>query len=773
MDRHCGFLVATRQRTPHRAAAVSATIAVVQSGLDATTGWQYSPYSLVLGLAAILSVVLIFVVWRRRTTPGAVPFALFVLAAAEWAAGAAMEHASVDPLRKMLCAKLEYVGIMSVSVFWLIFVLAYTGRAEWLTRTRLALLGIVPVVTLALVWTNDSHHLVWSWITPSSGTLGAALVYGHGPWFWIAATYTYVLNLAGTIVLFRAILRAPGIYRSQTAALVAGLLVPWISNGLYLSGRSPLRGVDPTPLAFTLAALLYVWGIFRFRVFDLVPVARHAVIESMADGVFVLDARNRVVDINPAARRMIGVANEAIVGESARKLLASWPDVVERYRDVSEARGEVEVETAQGRRWLDLQISPLRGKGDRSPGRLIVVRDITAHKQADEALRAARSEAERANRLKSEFLANVSHEIRTPLNVILGYSRLIEKRAAARLHPDEEVFLTQIHGAGRHLLETVNKIIDMSRFHLEDFRFTSQPMALGDTLKSCVESLRVLADRKGLTLTLAMAPDPLWIVADPYAVRQALTNVIENAIKYTCDGAVDVRLERGGDGGAKVRVRDTGIGIDQEFLPRIFDAFAQEQGGYGRPFEGAGLGLVLAKKFVEASGGRISVESVKGEGSLFTLSFSLAPASMVESIGEPQASHPASQTADHPRVPTLLVEDDPTTQIFMRHLCGRKLDIHVAASADEARRVLEREPIQLVLMDLSIQGPTDGLELTRELRAAPRWRAIPIIAVTAHAYDSDRERSLAAGCDAYVSKPIDPDALLDTIGDVLRRRGRR
>lgn len=176
---------------------------------------------------------------------------------------------------------------------------------------------------------------------------------------------------------------------------------------------------------------------------------------------------------------------------------------------------------------------------------------------------------------------------------------------------------------------------------------------------------------------------------------------------------------------------------------------------------------------LDARGGRISVESEKGEGALFTLSFSLAPASTGESIGEPQPSPPASEPADYPQVPTLLVEDDPATQVFMRHLCGRTLDIHVAASADEARRVLEREPIQLILMDLSIPGPTDGLELTRALRAEPRWRAIPIIAVTAHASDSDRERSLAAGCDAYVSKPIDPDALLDTIGDVLRRRGRR
>lgn len=267
-----------------------------------------------------------------------------------------------------------------------------------------------------------------------------------------------------------------------------------------------------------------------------------------------------------------------------------------------------------------------------------------------------------------------------------------------------------------------------------------------------------------------MEPRDLWIVADAYAVRQAFTNVIENAIKYTRKGGVDVRLWSDGGSSATVSVRDTGIGIAADFLPRIFDEFAQEQGGYGRPFEGSGLGLALAKKFVEASGGRISLESAKDVGSIFRLSFPLAPESSDEPAREPTVAEPPREAAAPRLAPTLLVEDDPPTQEFMRHACAGHVDFHVAASAEEARAVLARTPVELILMDLSLPGETDGLELTRELREHPHWRTVPIVVLTGRAHDRDRERALAAGCDTYLSKPIDTDELLDTIARVLGRR---
>jgi CheY-like chemotaxis protein len=216
---------------------------------------------------------------------------------------------------------------------------------------------------------------------------------------------------------------------------------------------------------------------------------------------------------------------------------------------------------------------------------------------------------------------------------------------------------------------------------------------------------------------------------------------------------VEVRVRQQAERGVIV-VRDTGIGISAEFLPRVFEEFSQEVSGYGRPYEGTGLGLSLAKKFVEASGGTITVESRKGRGSAFTLAFPLTGA-------VPPSSAPA--------LPILLVEDDRLTREFMRTLLGPDFTVHTAGDAAEARAVLDREPVALILMDLTLAGPVDGLELTRQLRRTERWRATPIIAVTAHASDHAREDALAAGCDAYLVKPLDSDALAATMRGLLRR----
>jgi two-component system, OmpR family, sensor histidine kinase TorS len=177
--------------------------------------------------------------------------------------------------------------------------------------------------------------------------------------------------------------------------------------------------------------------------------------------------------------------------------------------------------------------------------------------------------------------------------------------------------------------------------------------------------------------------------------------------------------------------------------------------GYGRPYEGTGLGLSLAKKFVEASGGTITVESRKGRGSAFTLAFPLA-------AGGPPSAAP-------PPLPVLLVEDDRLTREFMRTLLGTGFTVHTANDAAEAWAVLDHRPVALILMDLTLAGPVGGLELTRQLRRTERWRTLPIIALTAHASAQDREDALAAGCDAYLTKPFEGDALTATMRGLLRR----
>ena len=349
--------------------------------------WQLTPYTLLLLAAAAISAALALFAWRRHSAPGAMPLALLMLAVAVWSLGYALELGSADLPTQVFWAKVEYLGIVSVPVMWLAFVLQYSGREKWLTRRNRVLLAIIPLVTLLLVWTNDTHGLIWSNIgqDTSSPFLVLDLTYGAG--FWINWVYSYLLLLLGTLLLIQTLLRSLYLYRGQLIALLIGALAPWIGNALYVSGLNPFPHLDLTPFAFTLSGLAVAWGLFRYRLLDIVPVARDAVVEGMSDGVIVLDAQNRIVDLNPAAQRIIGRPRAGVIGQPAPQVLSDQPDLIERYLDVAEAQAEIVLGEGEAQRVYDLRISPLHSQRGRPTGRLVVLRDITERKQAEKEIR--------------------------------------------------------------------------------------------------------------------------------------------------------------------------------------------------------------------------------------------------------------------------------------------------------------------------------------------------------------------------------------------------
>lgn len=275
--------------------------------------WQYTPYMLPLSVAATVSAALAVYAWHRRPAPGATPFTVLMLAVAEWALAYAFELGGLDLSTIVLGLKAEYLGIVTVPVAWLALVLQYTGRGKWLTRRNLSLLTIIPVVTLLLAWTNESHGLIWRHIELKSAGPVLAPVFSRGAWYWVNVGYGYSLLLLGVLLLIRMLVRSPALYRRQVSVLLVGAMMPWVGDMLWVFNLNPFTYLDPTPFAFTASGLVVAWGLFRYRLLDVVPVAHETVIGSMSDGVIVLDAQNRIVDLNPAAERIIGhTAAEAI-----------------------------------------------------------------------------------------------------------------------------------------------------------------------------------------------------------------------------------------------------------------------------------------------------------------------------------------------------------------------------------------------------------------------------------------------------------------------------
>ncbi len=390
-------------------------------------GWQYPPHLFPLVIAAVTSASLALLSWRRRAVPGAWAFLGLMGAVAGWSLGYALELASADEAAKLFWAKAQYLGIVLVPAAWLVFALQYTGRGRGVTRRFLALLSIEPLITLALVWTNEGHRLIWRELRLITWGNFSLLESVHGAAFWIHTAYSYLLLLLGTILLFRTFVCSPTLYRRQAGAILVGMLVPWAQNALYLSGLNPFPYLDLTPFAFTVTGLAVAWALFRFRLFDIVPVAREAVIESMEEGLIVLDRQNRIVDINPAAARVIGCTISEAIGRPANQVLVKVRDLVQRYWDVMEAHTEITMEWEGRSCYYDLRISPLRDERGRITGRVVLLRNITKRKRAEEALRA-----------REQFLALLNEITRAALEMpdLPTMTQVLADRLGELFHAD-------------------------------------------------------------------------------------------------------------------------------------------------------------------------------------------------------------------------------------------------------------------------------------------------------------------------------------------------
>ncbi len=507
-----------------------------------------------------------------------------------------------------------------------------------------------------------------------------------------------------------------------------------------------------------------------------------ALVDNTDDSIQVIDREGIIRYINRPHTRL-----EDVVGTSIYRWVV--PEDREQIRATLErvfatgvpASWETHVEMAafghdQPARWFSVKAVPTTTAQGVS-GAILIATDVSRTKQTEEELRRARDAAEAASRAKTAFVANMSHEVRTPLNAIIGFTELALEEA-----PNSPVtqHLQRVHTSSHALLAIINDLLTYSRIEAGRLTLKEVDFDLAALLDELRDTVAIDADRRGLSLTIERAAGtPRMLRGDPERLRQVLTNLLRNAIKFTSAGSVAVRADvlPGPPLQLTFSVVDTGIGVAEPDLARIFESFTQLDGSATRQYGGAGLGLAICQRLVTLMGGTLKVRSVPGQGSEFSFTVPLDLAEQMshpeESPGvPPSAADQASPSADPQRLrgARLLLADDVAENLELALAMLRRAGAEVVTVTDGAAAVaaVKNGRFDLVLMDLEMPH-LDGIEATRVIRADPRFADLPIIALTGHAMHGERCRSIEVGMTDHVAKPIDRRALIETVANHLGR----
>jgi PAS domain S-box-containing protein len=347
---------------------------------------RFTPLVIPVLVAAALSAVLLPIQLRRQATTGSRSLIIQTTGILIWTAAYGLELVAVDPRARFIFFIAKYLGVVIVPATWFTFALAYTGHEEVLSLRNIALLTIEPVLTILFAATNSLHHLFWTSVRPVRLEVNAVLMVDFGPAFWVHAAYSYLLILAGTILMIRAFIITPHHYRGQVVTLLLSVIAPWAGNVMYISRLNPFPYLDLTPFGFTLTVVFITLSMLRFNLLDVVPIARRHVIQSMSDAMLVLDGYDRILDANPVALHLFGsITPEALFKLSVADLLPPWSAIAEAGYPLDK---EPVFKLAVGgdQREYQMNISPVYDQHGNLKGRVIVLRDITRQRQAEQAL---------------------------------------------------------------------------------------------------------------------------------------------------------------------------------------------------------------------------------------------------------------------------------------------------------------------------------------------------------------------------------------------------
>jgi len=699
-----------------------------------------------LWLSSFVLVAVLALAWKHRREPLGLFFLMSMGIALAWALSDAIMLSSETSEAFRFWRTLRRPILFFIAPPLIGVVLHCVRRGLWLTGPRLAALYVIPLITTILflirpelIWTDGPEHRVGHFVFVEIRS---------GPWYPLHTVFVWAVSFTGLILLVLHLCQTPRRQATATWLLFVAYAIPIAASMIRPLGLFPPY-YELTPVFFSLMGPLFYLAVARHGLLELVPLAHKVIADHLDAAILVVDRRGRITEMNTLAVQS-GLADKNTAGQSValwaqRHGLANLPhDRALAGLEFSWERPGKDSGTAE------LSLRPVRDRQDDLVGAVIMVRDITEKKLALAELRQAKEAAEQASRIKNQFIASMSHEIRTPLNAIMGFSKLMEQSA----DPKQATMLRLIHGNGETLLRLINDILDLACIEEGRFSCTAaacNPLAI---LMDVAETLRPKAQAKGLAVAVDASPAlPASAQLDAVRLRQILSNLCDNAIKYSSAGKVCLGAavnERDGHLELVFFVEDTGPGLPDKLKSQGFRAFER---GVTKE-DGVGLGLALCAQLAQAMEGTLEVESSSPRGTRMALHLPLRPAATQVSLPSPS---PAADPA-YPGRRVLSADDNAHNRLLLQSfLCPLGIEVIEAEDGRQALELLSLGKIDLVFMDLRMPV-LDGLAATRELRRGQN--SVPVVAVTASVTQTDEAEALAAGCDAFLRKPVDRDELL-------------
>ncbi len=498
------------------------------------------------------------------------------------------------------------------------------------------------------------------------------------------------------------------------------------------------------------------------------------IFDNIAEGVVIGDINETFILANPAAEKIFGSPPGGLIGRNFKDFVEPEHLKILLHNTEERKKGkvnnyELEIKKFGGeKRIISISASPRYDKNGNYVGSFGLISDITGKKILESELENSKSKAEEMNRLKTNILSNISHEFRTPLNSILGLSEYIMENFTQE---DIISFAKQIHNSGNRLLQTINQILDLSRIEANKFDINIEKIQIDEIIENLKSIYLPIAEEKNINFIIDVK-NPIELYCEKSMLRSVLNNFVNNAIKYTHKGEVRLEIKNVDTETGKFvhfQISDTGIGIEENSKKQIFEAFRQASEGWGRKFEGLGLGLTIARKYLTYLKGHLDFESKLNKGTTFNI---YIPAEcnkeeFVIPLKEPAKEIIVPTQPKEPLRKILYVEDDYNCQLLVKILLRDKFSVDIAKNLNDALSLIAINLYDMILLDINLGGGETGLDLLKSLKNNTKYENIPVIALTAYALKEERDAILKAGCIEHVSKPFEKETLLNAIFRVI------